>query len=142
VNLDFGGTGDILAAEQDRGLQRVLSRPSVVPIAEGMREAFQHPIQVESQIIISFDRTSHRRRLKVQVIVVHRLWPGIVKDLFEFCGGRITKEKSSFIDFSHPEERIGTRAALRPFEFSPQREESVPGGLEQVLDALLERVRC
>jgi hypothetical protein len=126
VNLDFGGTGDILAAEQDRGLQRVISRPRVVPIAEGMRKTFQHPIQVQPQIVISFDGASDWGRLEVQVIVVRGPRPGIVKDLFEFCGGRLTKEKSSFINSSDPEERIGTRAILRPFEFPPQFEETFP----------------
>jgi hypothetical protein len=125
MNLDFGGTGDILAAEQDCGLQRVISRPRVVPIAEGVGKTFQRPIQVQAQIIISFDGTSDRRRLEVQVIVVRGLWPGFVIDLFEFCGCRLTKEKSSFIDSSDPEERIGTRAILRPFEFPPQFEESL-----------------
>jgi hypothetical protein len=129
VNLDLGGTGDIWAAQQDGCLQRVISRPGIVPIAEGMRKTFQHPIQIEPQIIISFHGTSDWRRLVVEMIVVDRLWPGIVVDFFKFCRRCLTKEKGSFIDLSNPVKRIGTRAILRPFEFSPQVEESVPGSL-------------
>ena len=118
-----------MAAEQDGGLQRVISRPGIVPIAEGMCETFQHPIQIEPQIIISFDRTSDWRRLVVQMIVIDRLWAGLVIDLFKFCRRCLTKKKGSFIDFSNPVEWIKTRAILRPFEFPPQFEESVLGGL-------------
>ena len=64
MNLDFWGTGEI-AAEQDCGFQRIISRPSIVTVAEGMLETWQHPIQIRAQIDIPLDGFSGRQRLEV-----------------------------------------------------------------------------
>ena len=64
------------------------------------------------------------------MVVVDRLSPGPVIDFFNFRGRGFVQEKSSFIDFSEPEESVGTRAIFRPFEFSSQFEKAFPGGLQ------------
>jgi hypothetical protein len=128
VHLDFRGTGLILAAEQDGGFQRVVLCPGIVPIAEGMLETFQHPIQVQAQIAISLDGISGREGLVVEVVVVDRLSTSSVIDFFNFCGGGFVQEESAFIKLSHSEKSIGAGTILRPLEFSAQLEEAFPGG--------------
>ena len=141
MHLDFWGTGEVLAVEQDCGLKRVVARPGIVPIAERVLKTWQEPIQVRAQIVISFYRFPGRQRLIVQVVVVDRLPPGAKIDFFNFRGRGSATEESSFIDFSDPKQRIGTRAILGPFEFPSQFEKAFFGGLQKLFYALFESVR-
>jgi hypothetical protein len=141
VNLDFRGTCEVLAAEQDGGLERVVSRPGIVSIAEGMLKTLQHPIQVQAQIAVSFDRFSGRERLEVQVVVVGWLSAGAKIDFFNLGRASSGKKKSSFIDFSDSKKRIRTRTVLRPLEFSAPLEKAFLGGLQQLIYTVLENVR-
>jgi hypothetical protein len=103
VNLDFWGACDVLAAEQDRGPERVVSRPGVVPIAEGVFKTFQHTIQVQAQIVISLDGISDGERLVVKVVIVGRLLRGTKINFFKFRGCSTGEQKSSSIELSDPE---------------------------------------
>lgn len=91
MNLNFRGTRDVLAAEQDRGLQSVGSCPRVVSLAERMFKSLEDPIQVLPQIVISGDGIPGRQRLVIQVIVIDRL-PSVMEiDFFNLRGGRASK---------------------------------------------------
>ena len=129
MNLDFWDAGDVLAAQQDRCLERVISRPRVIPIAERMLKTLQYPIQVQPQIVIFFHGISGPRRPVVQVVVIGRLSLGVKIDLFKFRVGGTAKEKSSFVDLPDAKKRIGARAVLRDFELPAHFEEALLGGL-------------
>lgn len=129
MHLDFRGTGDVLAAEQDGGLKWVASGPRIISIAEGMRKTSKHSLQVQAQFVIFFDGISSRQRLEKQVIVIGRLSSGGIIDLFKLSGRRIAEEKSSFVDFSDPEKRIRTRTVLSAFIFPAQIEKAFHRGL-------------
>jgi hypothetical protein len=130
-----------LTAEQDGSFSSVVPSPGVVAIAEGMFITLQDPIQVCPEIAIFFYRRPGRKRLVVQMVVIGRLLPGGKIDFFKLGQGSAPKQKRSFIDFPHPEKRIGTRAVFRPFEFAPHFHEALLGGLQQLLYPIAERVR-
>ena len=141
MNLDFRRTCEVLAAEQDCGFERVVSRPGIVSIAEGMLKTLQHPIQVQAQIAVSFDGFSGRQCLEVEVVVVGWLSASAEIDFFNLRRAGSGKKKSSFIDFSDSKKRIGTRTVFRPLEFPAELEKAFFGGLQQLNYTFFENIR-
>ena len=91
MNLNFRRTRDVLGAEQDCGLQRIGSSPGVVSFTERMFKSPQHAIQVQAQIVISFDGIPGRQRLVIKVIVINRLLSAPEIHLFDLRRRRASK---------------------------------------------------